>query len=265
MKTYGLVTIRCKPASIKSRRTRGRRFHAIRRSQYRGGAGGRHRKPWHASIPGASLSRAAALHCRVPGVVTCPSGAAFLPGATSQPGEQLYIFRDSEVVFYVGKTQMRGSARAYEHWCGGFRANDRLQEFLQAVVDDGLDLTVEFWSIDDCKAIDGDMDIYDIDDAEQCLINQHCPVFNAAGNVGQLPEIPGSVLISKLEGQEAGFSTAEPRTDSSAGWLVIASIIASLIRGSSMEAANLSISCSFRRCRNITSTTLSVSSGLLVR
>lgn len=57
---------------------------AIRRSRKRGGAGGKHKKPWHASIPGASLSRATALHCRVPGVVTCPYRAAFLLGTVGK-------------------------------------------------------------------------------------------------------------------------------------------------------------------------------------
>ena len=37
-------------------------LHAIRRGQYRGGASGRHRKPWHASIPPArSIARRASL------------------------------------------------------------------------------------------------------------------------------------------------------------------------------------------------------------
>lgn len=38
------------------------------------------KQPWHASIPQASLSRAALLHCRVPGGVAYPSGAALLHG-----------------------------------------------------------------------------------------------------------------------------------------------------------------------------------------
>ncbi len=53
---------------------------AIRRSEYRGGAGGKHKKPWPVSIPPAALSRAAGLHCRVPGVVAYPSGVALLHG-----------------------------------------------------------------------------------------------------------------------------------------------------------------------------------------
>ncbi len=112
------------------------------------------------------------------------------PGNASKPGEQIYVFRDDEVVFYVGQTQMAGAARAYEHWCGGFRANDRLQEFLRAALDDGLDVAVEFWSVDDCKAIDIEAEIYDAEDAEQLLIDLHCPIFNTAGMSKNPAETP---------------------------------------------------------------------------
>ena len=54
---------------------------AIRRSQdgAAGTAEGK-RQPWHASTPAASLSRAARLRCRVPGVVAYPFGVALLHG-----------------------------------------------------------------------------------------------------------------------------------------------------------------------------------------
>ena len=52
--------------------------HAPRIERRGSGAGGKHKKPWPASIPQASLSRAALLHCRGPGVVAYPSGVALL-------------------------------------------------------------------------------------------------------------------------------------------------------------------------------------------
>jgi hypothetical protein len=124
------------------------------------------------------------------------------PDATNQPGEQLYIFRDDEAVFYVGQSQMGGGARAYEHWCGGFRANDRLNEFLRAAVADGLDLIVEFWSVDDCKAIDSPMEIYGIDDAEHLLIAYHCPAFNTSGAGKRSASVPARYITYHAKMQE---------------------------------------------------------------
>jgi hypothetical protein len=102
--------------------------------------------------------------------------------------ESLYVIRDDDVVFYVGKSTWGGAYRILEHWAGGFRSNDRLHEFMRCAIDDELDLTVELLSIPDCQSIT--QCVNDLDEAESALIALHCPVFNTAGNDEPIAEVP---------------------------------------------------------------------------
>ncbi len=80
--------------------------HAPRIERRGSGAGGKHKKPWPASIPQASLSRAALLHCRGPGVVAYPSGVALLHGDASIDKVELSPLRTFPEVEVVPSTFM---------------------------------------------------------------------------------------------------------------------------------------------------------------
>jgi hypothetical protein len=110
------------------------------------------------------------------------------PDARSSGIECLYVVRDDDVVFYVGKSEYGGVYRISEHWQGGFRSNDHLREFMRCAVEDGFDLNLEFLSIAECQELTNCLG--EIDEAEGALIAHHCPVFNAAGNSEASAEVP---------------------------------------------------------------------------
>lgn len=97
------------------------------------------------------------------------------------PGENIYIIRDSTTVYYVGHSATGASTRVYEHWQGGMRAHGRLQEFLHAAYDDGYDFFVHLLSITDVQGQLPDADIQSLEDAEYALIRLYIPVFNTHG------------------------------------------------------------------------------------
>jgi hypothetical protein len=90
----------------------------------------------------------------------------------------LYLFRDEDVVFYVGRSQT-AFTRVWEHIFDGFKGRSLVGRFVLMNWPRALQFTVELISSQDACFTDL---AYSVDAAEAALIAQHSPCFNAVLN-----------------------------------------------------------------------------------
>lgn len=101
----------------------------------------------------------------------------------------LYIFRDDEVAFYVGQSQL-AFARVWEHLLGGFHGHSIVGRFIWCNWPKSMSFTIELLS---SKSPHFDEAGNDLDASERLLIQRWSPCFNVSLNVEPTP-LPASYL-----------------------------------------------------------------------
>jgi len=93
-------------------------------------------------------------------------------------GSDLYLFRDDEVVFYVGQSYLAYD-RVWRHITDGYKARSVVGRFVLCNWPGSMCFTIELWSsqADRFAAVDRDLNA-----AERMLIEQYAPCFNEALN-----------------------------------------------------------------------------------
>lgn len=101
-------------------------------------------------------------------------------------GQNLYIFRDAAVVFYVGQSHL-AFARVWEHLLGGFRGHSIMGRFVWVNWPKSMKFTIELLSSqsEQFRSVGNNLDT-----AEQWLIQQHAPCFNVSHNPQPTPLPP---------------------------------------------------------------------------
>ena len=101
----------------------------------------------------------------------------------------LYLFRDEEVVFYVGQSQL-AFARVWKHLLGGFHGHSIMGRFVWCNWPRSMRFTIELMSSksEQFNAVGNDLNA-----AERSLIQQWLPCFNVSLNVQPTP-LPTSYL-----------------------------------------------------------------------
>lgn len=92
----------------------------------------------------------------------------------------LYLFRDAEVVFYVGQSQL-AFARVWDHLLSGFKGHSITGRFIWVNWPRSINFTIELLSSHDAQFSHLQNRL---NAAEQWLIRQHAPCFNVSHNVG---------------------------------------------------------------------------------
>lgn len=92
-------------------------------------------------------------------------------------GFDLYLFRDDEVVFYVGQSES-AFARVWDHFLSGFKGRSAIGRFILCNWPASLRFTVELLS----SASPRFAPDYDRDAAERALIEEYAPCFNVSLN-----------------------------------------------------------------------------------
>ena len=101
----------------------------------------------------------------------------------------LYLFRDEDVVFYVGQSQL-AFARVWKHLLGGFHGHSIMGRFVWCNWPRSMRFTIELMSSKSEQfATVGN----DLNAAERSLIQQWLPCFNVSLNVQPTP-LPSSYL-----------------------------------------------------------------------
>jgi hypothetical protein len=95
----------------------------------------------------------------------------------------LYLFRDGEVIFYVGQSHL-AFARVWEHLITGFKGRSIVGRFVWCNWPKSMNFTIELLSSRSEKFNDIDNDV---DAAEQHLIQQCAPCFNVSHNQQPTP------------------------------------------------------------------------------
>jgi hypothetical protein len=98
----------------------------------------------------------------------------------------LYLFRDDEVVFYVGQSQL-AFARVWEHLLGGFHGHSIMGRFVWCNWPRSMRFTIELMS---SKSEQFNAVRNDLNAAERSLIEQLSPCFNVSLNVQPTPMPP---------------------------------------------------------------------------
>lgn len=95
----------------------------------------------------------------------------------------LYLFRDEEVVFYVGQSQL-AYKRVWNHLLGGFHGHSMIGRFMWANWPASMKFTIELMSSqsEEFAAIR-----HDLSAAERALIERWCPCFNVSLNSRPAP------------------------------------------------------------------------------
>jgi len=95
----------------------------------------------------------------------------------------LYLFRDDEMVFYVGQSYLAYD-RVWQHIRDGYKARSLVGRFVLCNWPKSMNFTIELWSsqADRFAAVD-----HDLNAAERWLIEQYAPCFNAALNQRPTP------------------------------------------------------------------------------
>ena len=90
----------------------------------------------------------------------------------------LYLFRDDEVVFYVGQSYLAYD-RVWQHITEGFKARSVVGRFVLCNWPSSLRFTIELWTsqADRFAAVE-----HELNAAERLLIEQYAPCFNEALN-----------------------------------------------------------------------------------
>lgn len=99
----------------------------------------------------------------------------------------LYLFRDENVVFYVGQSQL-AFARVWEHLLGGFKGHSIVGRFVWNNWPQSMKFTIELMS---SKSEQFSGAGNDLNAAERQLIEQWSPCFNVSLNSQPTP-LPGS-------------------------------------------------------------------------
>ena len=90
----------------------------------------------------------------------------------------LYLFRDEEVVFYVGQSHLAFS-RVWEHLLGGFKGHSIVGRFVWVNWPKSMNFTIELLS---SRSAQFDIVEHDLDAAERQLIHELTPCFNVSLN-----------------------------------------------------------------------------------
>lgn len=90
----------------------------------------------------------------------------------------LYLFRDENVVFYVGQSQL-AFTRVWDHLLGGFHGHSIPGRFVWANWPVSMKFTIELMS---SKSAEFDDMGNDLSAAERCLIERWSPCFNVSLN-----------------------------------------------------------------------------------
>jgi hypothetical protein len=101
----------------------------------------------------------------------------------------LYLFRDENVAFYVGQSQL-AFARVWEHLLGGFHGHSIMGRFVWCNWPRSMRFTIELMS---SKSAQFESVGNDLSAAERSLIEQLSPCFNVSLNVQPTP-LPPSYL-----------------------------------------------------------------------
>ena len=101
----------------------------------------------------------------------------------------LYVFRDEDVVFYVGQSQL-AFARVWEHLLGGFKGHSIVGRFLWCNWPKSMNINVELWSSqsDQFEVVGNNLSA-----SERMLIQRWSPCFNISQN-GQPTPVPNTYL-----------------------------------------------------------------------
>jgi hypothetical protein len=101
----------------------------------------------------------------------------------------LYVFRDEEVVFYIGQSHL-AFARVWEHLLGGFKGHSIVGRFIWVNWPKSMSLTIELLN---SKSEQFDDVGNDLNVSERMLIQRHTPCFNVSLNA-QPTTLPNSYL-----------------------------------------------------------------------
>ena len=95
----------------------------------------------------------------------------------------LYLFRDAQVVFYIGQSHL-AFVRVWEHIVQGYKARSVVGRFILANWPYSMKFTIELFSSSSSRfAPVGN----EINAAERSLIEQHSPCFNESLNLHPTP------------------------------------------------------------------------------
>jgi hypothetical protein len=108
---------------------------------------------------------------------------------TAWKGLDLYLFRDENVVFYVGQSFL-AFARVWEHLLSGFKGHSMVGRFIWCNWPTSMSFTIELLSSrsEQFSAVQNDLNA-----AERYLIQQHAPCLNVSLNT-QPTALPTSYL-----------------------------------------------------------------------
>jgi hypothetical protein len=104
-------------------------------------------------------------------------------------GLDLYLFRDDEVVFYVGQSYL-AFARVWEHLIGGFKGHAIVGRFIWVNWPRSMNFSIELLC---SQAEEFDRVGNDLNAAERLLIQCHAPCFNSSQNDKPTP-VPAGYL-----------------------------------------------------------------------
>jgi hypothetical protein len=107
----------------------------------------------------------------------------------SWKGLDLYLFRDEEVVFYVGQSQL-AFARVWEHLLSGFKGHSIVGRFVWCNWPKSMNFTIELLS---SQSEQFDAVGNDLSASERLLIQRWSPCFNVSQNSQPAP-VPDSYL-----------------------------------------------------------------------
>lgn len=93
-------------------------------------------------------------------------------------GFDLYLFRDDDVVFYVGQSYLAYD-RVWQHITDGYKARSVVGRFVLCNWPTSMRFTIELWSSQADRFAEVD---HDLNAAERLLIEQDAPCFNEALN-----------------------------------------------------------------------------------
>ena len=98
-------------------------------------------------------------------------------------GFDLYLFRDDEVVFYVGQSYLAYD-RVWQHIYDGYKARSVVGRFVLCNWPMSLRFTLELWSSQADRFAGVDREVHA---AERMLIEQYAPCFNETYNLRPTP------------------------------------------------------------------------------
>ncbi len=104
-------------------------------------------------------------------------------------GLDLYLFRDENVVFYVGQSHLAFD-RVWDHLLSGFKGNSMMGRFVWCNWPRSMSFTIELLSSRSAQFYDVG---HELNASERLLIQHYCPCFNISLNQ-QPMSLPDSYL-----------------------------------------------------------------------